>query len=296
MFDQTQNNPYFNGMAMPGNYQYNGQQMPKIQNVLSPEEIKALQQQKDKFNLGLTEKESLQGACNHRSADGMKDALTIDPVTGLVHCSICGYQFKPIDENTSYDDIKAATDQVVDILQTIKLIYTDIPHDAAREYFQIIPLIDKIPQLFKYASKSFAKYDVNGWTYNNNNMGGIQMLQNLSNMFGGGMPQQPYPNMMGMPQQNPQMAQPGMMAGYPNPAYQQPMGMPQMAPQQNPFGFNGASQMPQQGYQPATQGFAYQPNQTSTPVNPTATPAGTAPAAPTADAKDGATVTKDVTV
>ena len=58
MFDQTQNNPYFNGMAMPGNYQYNGQQMPKIQNVLSPEEIKALQQQKDKFNLGLTEKES----------------------------------------------------------------------------------------------------------------------------------------------------------------------------------------------------------------------------------------------
>ena len=93
MFDQTQNNPYFNGMAMPGNYQYNGQPMPKIQNVLSPEEIKALQQQKDKFNLGLTEKESLQGACNHRSADGMKDALTIDPVTGLVHCSICGYQW-----------------------------------------------------------------------------------------------------------------------------------------------------------------------------------------------------------
>ena len=65
MFDQTQNNPNFNGM-MPGNYQYNGQQMPKIQNVLSPDEIKALQQQKDKFNLGLTEKESLQGVVSLR--------------------------------------------------------------------------------------------------------------------------------------------------------------------------------------------------------------------------------------
>ena len=117
MFDQTQNNnPYFNnGMMMqPGNYQFNGQQMPKIQNVLSPDEIKALQQQKDKFNLGLTEKESLQGACNHRTADGMGDALAIDPVTGLVHCSICGYQFKPIDENTSYDDIKARVSVLVD--------------------------------------------------------------------------------------------------------------------------------------------------------------------------------------
>ena len=254
-----------------GGYFYNPQmvqQQPKVMNVLSDEEIKTLQQTANQFSLGLTEKEMLQAACNHRVADGSHDSLVFDSLTGIARCTICGYEFRPVDENTSIEDIKDASLRIVDILQTIKLLYTDLPANAAREYFQIIPLIMKVPQLFEFAAKNFAKHEFNTWQYNNQNMGGIAMLQNLGAMFGAGQPtaqpafQQP---MMGQPQ-------PQMMAGYPQAAY------PNMAPQQpqmNPFGFAGASQ--------TQQGYAYQPGQVQTPVAPTVAPVAPA-AAPTQEA------------
>ena len=287
MFDQTPNqNP-----AMPmGGYNYNGYQqpVPKVMNNLSQEEIKTLMAQTSQFSLGLTERESLQAACSHRTIDGTSDSLVYDPETGKARCTICGYEFRPIEEGASYETIKEASDRIIDILQTIKIMYTDLPSNAAREYFQIIPLIAKIPQLFEFAAKDFNKHEYNRWNYNNGNMGGMAMLQNLSNMFGAsmGMPQQP---MYGQPM-------------YQQPAYQQPMGgVPQQpVPGANPFGYPGASQ-PQQGvpYQPNMAGFQYQPGQVPpTPATPTVPTAAPAPAAATEAAAPAATetVTQKVTV
>ena len=215
MFDQTQNPQMM--PPMMGQYQYQPQQqVHKQMNALSAEEIKQLQQERSQFSLGLTTREMLQGSCTHRSIDGMSDSLTYDPVTGVARCSICGYEFKPIEAETSLETIKDSCDTIVDILQTIKILYTDLPADAAREYFQIIPLIGKIPQLFEFAAKNFAKHEANNWQYNNYNMGGISMLNNLNNMFGmgmGGMAPQP---MYQQPMMNPQQP---TMAGYPQAAY-----------------------------------------------------------------------------
>lgn len=271
MFDQTYGaNPY----GMQGGYQFNGMngQMPKIPNVLNAEEIKELQQQRSQFSLGLTKKESLQAACNHRTADGMQDTLVYDNVTGIATCTICGYQFRPVEAEATYETIKEASDRLVDILQTIKIMYTDLPAEAAKEYFQIIPLIGKVPQLFEFAAKNFAKHEYNGWSYNNHNMGGIAMLQNLSSMFGGGM----QPNFVQQPQFNGYAMNPQQPVGYPN-------GMAPQMPGQNPFGYPGASApmmgMPnpamgapvQQpgGYAPQSQGYSYQPN-VAAPDAPTA--------------------------
>lgn len=271
MFDQNYG-PF--GMQQ-GGYQFNGMQngqIPKIPNVLNAEEIKELQQQRSQFSLGLTKKESLQAACNHRTADGMQDTLVYDNVTGLATCTICGYQFRPVEADASYDTIKESADRIVDILQTIKIMYTDLPAEAAKEYFQIIPLIGKIPQLFEFAAKNFAKHEFNGWSYNNHNMGGIAMLQNLSSMFGGGMQQ---PNFVQQPQFNGYAMNPQQPVGYPN-------GMAPQMPNQNPFGYPGASApmagmgvapmaAPQPaGYAPQTQGYAYQPNTVAAPVAPEA--------------------------
>lgn len=273
MFDQTYGNPY----GMQGGYQFNGMQngqMPKIPNVLSAEEIKELQQQSNNFSLGLTKREALQAACNHRTADGMQDTLVYDNVTGVARCTICGYEFRPVEAEATYETIKDASDRLVDILQTIKIMYTDLPAEAAKEYFQIIPLIGKVPQLFEFAAKNFAKHEYNGWSYNNHNMGGIAMLQNLSSMFGGDMQMQPNfgQPMMQQPQFNGYAMNPQQPVGYPN-------GMAPQMPGVNPFGYAGASQpqmgMPnpamtgavQQpvagGYTPQTQGFSYQPNVTA---------------------------------
>ena len=289
MFDQNVN-PY----GMQGGYQFNGMQngqMPKIPNVLNAEEIKELQQQRSQFSLGLTKREALQAACNHRTADGMNDTLVYDNVTGIATCTICGYQFRPVEAEATYETIKDASDRIVDILQTIKIMYTDLPAEAAKEYFQIIPLIGKIPQLFEFAAKNFAKHEYNGWSYNNHNMGGIAMLQNLSTMFGGGMQMQPNFGQPMQPQFNGYAMNPQQPVGYPN-------GMAPQMPGVNPFGYAGASQpvMPnpamapaapqqpvQNGYAPQSQGYSYQPNVT-------------APAAPEAPAVAEDSVKQTVTV
>lgn len=242
--------------APMGGYQFNGmapQATMKVQNVLSEAEIKELQSTASQFSLGLTDREMLQAACNHRSADGTTDTLVIDPKTGLCRCTICGYEFKPVDSDTSYEVIKDACDRIVDLLQTIKIMYTDLPAQAAREYFPIIPLINKIPQLFQFAAKSFAKHEYTGWTWNNQSMAGAAMFQNLNNIFGAGM----------QPMQNPAFA-----GGF--------MNAPQ-APA-NGFGYPGASQP-----QPFNQGYQYVPGQApvaaaptvAAPVAPEATPTET---------------------
>ena len=275
MFDQTPNYNGAYGTPM-GGYNYGGfapQQMPKVMNNLTADEIKMLQQNRSQFSLGLTERESLQAACNHRSADGTSDSLVFDPDTGIARCTICGYEFRPIEADTSYDSIKDSADRIVDILQTIKIMYTDLPADASREYFNIIPLIEKIPELFKFAAKNFAKHEFNAWQYQNHNMNGVAMFQNLNNIFGGGyMP----------PQYGAAPQQPGVPFGQAPMGYQQPM------PGANMFGYPGA-QTP--GYQPQTPGYQYQPTQAPTPVAPTVQ----TPAAPADQAQD-AVVTQTVVV
>lgn len=269
MFDQTaqqtQQQPMY-GMPQGGyNYQGYQQPVPKIMNVLTDDEIKALQQQRSQFTLGLTEREKLQARCNHRAIGGMEDALTYDQETGLATCTICGYKFKPVDPDASYDDIQDACDKVVDILQTSKIYYIDLPANAAAEYYQIIPLIGKIPELFKFAARNFAKHETSTWNYNNANMNGVAMLNSLNNMFQGGMGMQ-QPQMMGYAPQQPM----GAPAGYPQAAYYQQ----QPVAGANAFGFQGASQVP---YQANNNGFAYQPAAANAPVAPTVN----APAAPT---------------
>lgn len=278
MFDQS------NGQQQQmGGYFYNGypaQAQPKVMNYLTAEEIEQLQKKEGSFNLCLTETESLQARCNHRTKDGVSDALKLDPITGEATCTICGYKFRPVDTDTSMENIIDATNKVVDILQTIKLLYTDLPAQAAIEYFQIIPLITKIPKLFEFACKAFSKHEYNAWSYNQANMGGMALLANLQNGFGGGF------GFGQQPQFNAYAPQPNQPVGYPQ---QQPM----MGA--NPFGYPGAQpvQPMMGGYQPQNPGYQFQPGQAA-PVAPAAAPVATPEAAPAPTAET--TVTNTVTV
>ena len=238
-------------------FQQAPQAMEKTFNSLTNEEIERLQKKENTFSLAITQDEKLRGICTHRRPDGLGDSLIEDPATGLMKCTICNYSFMPASANTSPETIREAVNTVEDFLQTIKLMFLDLPADAAREYFQIIPLLEKIPQLFEYAAKNMAKHNNQyGWQYDNRNMSTYNMFTNLQGMFGNGMMG------MGAPVQ-PQQPQ-GMPAGYPQAAYQQP-------PMGNGFGFAGASQMPQ--YAPVNPGYAYTPNPATTPAEPTVAPA-----------------------
>lgn len=266
------NNTYGNFNIPQGTgFQFMGAQQAapqKINNLLSGEEIQRLVQRENEFSLQLTETETLRAACNHRRADGLDDAIVEDPITGVSRCSICGYEFRPLDVQTSPESIKDACDTINDILQTIKIIYTTIPGPAAREYFQIIPLIEKIPKLFEYAVKDYTKHvQYDPYLYNNRNMS----TMNLFNMLCGTMSQgQPYPqpidpNMAAQqaPQFNPGYMAPGYVA--PQPGYAMPM-----SNVSNGFGYGA----PQQQYAPGTFNYQYNPQQPVAPA-PQAQPAPT---------------------
>ena len=95
-------NPYPQGTG----WQYNGQPTATVkqENNLTQEEIQQLLKKGNQFSIALTETEKLRGICNHRSADGMKDALREIPGTGEYVCDICGYRFTPAIITTANPD------------------------------------------------------------------------------------------------------------------------------------------------------------------------------------------------
>ena len=254
------NNPMGGGFPGVQPQQFNGvqpQMMPVRKNTLTDEELKKLSGEKQQFNLALTEKEHLKAVCNHIGQDG-RDMLEQDPMNpnGVI-CKICGYSFEPIASEAPIEYVKEKSQEYINILQTIKLMFVDMPTDVSRTFFDTIGLAMKTPELFELASKNLAKYD-NYNPYGNNYqstsaMGLLSYFMNSMGQGGFGFQAQPV-------YQQPQMQ-----------GFQQPQ---MQGFQQNPFGYPGASQFgqPMGGYQPQMQGFQYNPMQQAAPAAPTAAP------------------------
>lgn len=244
------------GYNYPGNF---GPGMVPNQNMpvahatswLTDEQRASLQKTVQKFNLAASEEDVIRGNCNHYNKNGTT-ALVKDPDGSDGYtCSICGTHFNMRD--FTKEEVQNATDNILDILNNIKVMYLSLDPSAATTYFQIIPFVEKVPKLYDIASTDFKKYDnaamyVNG--YNRTNAFDNFRAMNNPGMFGafGGF-QQP---MYGMPQQAPVYQQP--MYGY----------QPQMV---NPmYGQYHQPAQPQAGYQPQMQGFAMNPQGAAAPA------------------------------
>lgn len=248
-------------------YQFNGYQgMNPVRrgNFLTDDEINELAKKGNRFNIALTKEEKMRGQCNHQKADGTGDALS-ENQDGTSTCQICGYTFKPLDAyHTTRESLQAAVADIIDILQTIKLIYIDMDSTAGKEYFQIIPLIEKIPDLFDLAVKDYSKHEnFNPYSYNTHNLGTFQMFNMLVGAMNSGAGYQ-------APPQNPNYGM-NMNPGF-NPGWNMNMGPQQMnmgmayGPS-NGFGYAGAGMNMAPGYQAQTTGFQYgmQPQQAMNP-------------------------------
>jgi len=171
----------------------------------------------------LTREEFLRALCTHRLPNQGWSLMVNNDNT--LTCSICGETFYA--ENIADEDIRIAIDNVKTILQSVKTFYHDMPRQTAREYFQIIPLLDKLEKLYKIARDSFNRNNpFNTQNRNFNQRFDFNLFNNLTRMgamFGanpGMMYQQP------MPQAQPGFGGPPMMNQ--NMFQQQQMG--------NPFG------------------------------------------------------------
>ena len=245
--------------------------------TLTEDEMKVLTQAQDEFTLGITKEEQLKAICMHRDLQGHSMLDTTSSIVGEAKCKICGETFNIVD-GCSDQDIEDAVNNLLDVLQTTKTLYVDMPVEAARKFYTIIGMLKKVPALYKIASENFTKHEnaIIGWRLGHNTPNnGYQAI--YSGFYG------PNPGMYGY----------GMAPGMaPNPAYNQPnpyYGAPMMgAPippqnQGNPFGVNGAPVAPP--YSPSIQGFQYAAAPAPTPIAPVAPAAPVKPETPAAPAE-----------
>ena len=222
MFNNNWNGGYGygqNGGFANYNYNYNRPKAPEPTNPLTPEQMSLLKQKAPQFSLAVSEVESLRAICTHRDKTGDKLVQNSD---GSFTCSICGRTFEEVkcDQETVESIFKAT----VDCLETIKTLYFDIPDDVTKAYFQMIPYLEKGPQLFKVAVDHFNRYG-NSRQLNSVQNGGnaynlFQSIMGTSMGMGMGMAQPGMaPNMgmgMGMPQQGMMNSNMGMNAPVPD--------------------------------------------------------------------------------
>ena len=247
MYAQNPNfaNPYGTTYAVAGRPQAKNSQ------PLTQEEINHLKSMSGAENLDIkvSTDDLLIAKCTHREKSGTSSLINVGG--NRWRCTICGQEFNMFDGTE--EDVANAVNNMVDILQTAKTIYLDAPDNLTAQYYQQIPLLQKLPKIFKASLNNFSKYE--NWqqapefTGNGYYPGFTAMHNLLTGQFMPGMapgygyqPQQPA---YGYGYQQPMMQQP-MQAGYapqgvvtPQPTagyYQQPM-MQQYDPSGNPLAY-----------------------------------------------------------
>lgn len=233
---------------------YTAYARPQARNTqpLTPDQIAKLRQDGNAFDMKIEQEDLWRSACTHKEKNG--NSTLVENQDGTFTCTICHETFKMCD-NTK-EEIEAAVNTLINMLQTSKTVYLDAPDALVTQYYQIIPLLKKFPDLWERAMKNFAMYDmtpgVQGMAPGYSGFAAMQTL--LSNPYSGyGQPmygQQPYmaqpmygqPTPQQAPVQQPVAPAPGMMppyGGYAQPVYGQ---APVMDPN-NPMAY-GAPTIP----------------------------------------------------
>lgn len=238
-----QQNPY-----IPGGYNnqmgYNGYNngyynigqgitTPTFTNILNNDVIKKLMTNPNKnlFDMNITEDDLYKALCYHNDNKNIVVRRTKD---GECYCPICQAKFS----GKSYSDekLKETTKIILDVLQQIKLT-GQIPTAFGKDYFSIILMIQKIPELYKYCNRNIEKIADNNMYTDAYDISSNAIYNGINN-------RQYQPPMMGMFNQQPIMGT-VPMGGYPmNNMANQPMVAGNVNPMQIPYGIdpNAANQ------------------------------------------------------
>ena len=237
---------------------------PLMTNPLTAEQRKELEKNARTTSCPpVTQTEYFQSICTHR--DPSKGAFTIQPDNdGNYYCTICHEKFSPVDYTE--EQVKAITEDFLNVLQTTKMNFVDMSDNSVMEFFKMIPLVKRIPALYNQALNVVNKYD-NGTMFNQQGNGNIfAMFSALTNpAYAMGAPAY---NQMQQPMYG---AQPQMYGGQPmyngggNPFVSDPQMMQQQMMQQQQM--NMQPQMPNNVQVPNNQPQTSQ--QTAEQVNTT---------------------------
>lgn len=194
------------GMTYGYNYGY-ARPQAKYTQPLTQDQITKLRQNPSTFDLKVEQEDIWRAVCTHKEKNGQ--TTLVKNSDGSWTCTICGETFNLCE--SSKEEVEAAVKVLIDMLQTSKTVYLDAPDNLIAQYYQVIPLLKKFPELWKRAMDNFAMYDNNGNNLNQMGPGysGFNAMYNLLTNPYAGYAQNGY----GAP-----------MPGYPQaPMYQQPV-------------------------------------------------------------------------
>ena len=227
---------YYGGPAMYNQPMYYNTGMITPQNTpsLTAEEMKLIQQTNpSKIDITITEADKLRAICNHKDQNKVDRVAQVQDGSGDVFCPICNYRWNP--ENLSKEEVKEVCDKLIAAMQNAKWV-GDYGVQLTRDYFAMIPLLEKFPDLYEYAMKQFNKYcSTNGYQSAND----AAIYNQYNSLMGYSAPA------YGAPQMNygaPQYQQPV----YGNPYAQQQAPVAQNATDVNPMQANPYMNQPQQ--------------------------------------------------
>lgn len=246
------------------NYQYGGIRRPiHGNNPLTEEQKKLLQTKGNRLNLGLSDLDIARGTCTHKNGDQIC-LYKPNPNSNRVRCSLCDEEFEEV--QGSQEAIQGAVDLILNIFNTAKTFWLNVPNDVALNYFPIFELVKRLPKVFEIASRDFSSAEQQYNLQPGANPYGFAMLNNLMSpqmAYGYNPAMQQYGQPMGQPMPQQPMQQPmyGQPMGQPYPVNVPMQGTPAYGGAVNPFGYNAM---------PAVDNTAAAPTQAAQPAQPTA--------------------------
>lgn len=118
-------------------------------NALTQEEEKSLHQGKSGISIDIPKEDIWRAKCTHRDPK-TRSFTVVKNNDGTVTCMKCGATFNLVD-NVDIDQVKKIIGGCIDILQTMKLSYVNMPPEVVQSYFIILPFLEIAPQLFEAA-------------------------------------------------------------------------------------------------------------------------------------------------
>jgi hypothetical protein len=235
-------NPY-----LMGGVQYANLQPVQMTTGLTKQEIEEMKKNGNgAFRLQITPEEMKRARCCHRDGNQGTLVSTNNPDKPLeVRCTLCGEVFQLL-ENISPQMVTNHCNDTHDLMNTIKVMYVDLPPKLINEIFQVMPVMDRMKDLFSIAADRYNTLVSGQNNYGQMVNGGVPNGFNMYNAMMSGQAQYAQMPMYGYPQQ--QVYPQPQMYGFPQQPVQ-PVMQPQGYPQQ------------QMGYpQPMQMGFPQQMN------------------------------------
>lgn len=166
------NNFNNSGMMMGSMYGQNKMVVPQNTQPLTQAEQNELKKKSPAFTTELTRDELLRSYCTHRNKDG---STLVENSDGTVTCAICGETIVFPANGYTKEEVQEITMKFKNLLNVIKCQYFDIPPQIVKEFFQIMPYVEKVPELYNLAMQNFNSYNRNA------NMGGTNPVLGTDN-------------------------------------------------------------------------------------------------------------------